>query len=255
MIALSAAVPHWKALVDREREAELVTRGWQYAEAIRVFQIRQSRLPNTLAELMEIEPRSIRQLWNDPLTGGPFLLVVEGPGGTLVTIDPVTGAVVADDPVSPDGGLDESEAEAGEGPAAAPSPGAGGAGNPKRGKKPPFGAQGATVAAPIHGVRSRATGQAYRVLFNSDDYGGWQFTVERLIAATGEFDPEGLPRRVDYVSIGKLFRYPPPGGIPGANPNVVPGKPPRNPTKKPPPANEPDEEPPPDGDEPESPDG
>ena len=240
LIAIGAALPHWRAVVQRDKEAELIARGFQYAEAIRVFQLKQGRLPNQLAELLELEPRSIRRLWDDPMTGGPFLVLMEGPEGTVVPVDPETGEIVAPPPVvDPDAPGEEGE----------PS-----------GRQPTTLAQGtaprgsatAAVAGPIHGVKSRASGEAYRTLFDQKDFGMWEFTVERLAAAIQATDPYGLPRRLDYSTIGKPFRYPPPGGIAGANPQAQPGgrpsrprrpgDPPPGPVPQPPPGTSGDEQ-------------
>ena len=71
-IAVTSAIPLWSSRIRRDREEELISRGFQYAEAIRVFQKRFGRLPNRLEELIQVEPRSIRQLWKnpiDPMTG------------------------------------------------------------------------------------------------------------------------------------------------------------------------------------------
>jgi type II secretory pathway pseudopilin PulG len=224
LIAVGAALPHWRAVVQREKEAELVARGFQYAEAIRVFQRRFGRLPNQLSEMIELDPRSLRRLYDDPMTGGPFLLLVEGPGGTIVPVDPESGEVVASPPPVP---------RPGEAPDAEPHTSFTGSG---------------PIAGPIHGVKSRARGEAYRTLFDQKDYGSWEFTVERLGAAMDALGPDGLPRRLDYATIGKPFRYPPPGGIPGANPQARPqrGQPnrPRRPGQ-PPPGQLPREPPPP----------
>jgi len=46
-------------VIRREKEEELVFRGLQYAEAIRVFQNRFQRPPIRLQELIEVEPRSM----------------------------------------------------------------------------------------------------------------------------------------------------------------------------------------------------
>ena len=59
-ILMAAALPKWSHVIRREREEELISRGWQYAEAIRIFQNRFQRLPVRVEELMEVEPRSIR---------------------------------------------------------------------------------------------------------------------------------------------------------------------------------------------------
>ncbi|HLF56250.1 MAG TPA: hypothetical protein VI942_05320 [Thermoanaerobaculia bacterium] len=196
-IALGAALPHWAAMAQREREEELIARGFQYAEAIRVFQHRFGRLPNRLEELLEVEPRSIRQLWPDPMPEGGWLVLMEGPGGQIVPLDPKTGEVVA-------GVAQEGE----EGPKPPPIP-------PR--------AEGGGVAGPIHGVKSRARREAYHVLFDHKDIGDWEFTVERLVAATSPQTPDGLPRRAHYGILGRPFRYPPPGGVPGTTMQPTPG--------------------------------
>lgn len=67
-ILLTATLPTWSTAVKREKEAELHFRGMQYAEAIRVYQNRFQSLPTKLDQLIERKPRSIRQLWKDPMT-------------------------------------------------------------------------------------------------------------------------------------------------------------------------------------------
>ena len=67
-ILVAAALPYWSKMIQRDQEAELIFRGLQYAEAIRVFQLRFKRLPTSLDELVEVNPRSIRRLWPDPMT-------------------------------------------------------------------------------------------------------------------------------------------------------------------------------------------
>lgn len=71
MIGLTVVVQSWSNLLQREREAELIFRGMQYVEAIRVFQLRNGRLPMKLKELFEFgpgKPRCIRKLYKDPIT-------------------------------------------------------------------------------------------------------------------------------------------------------------------------------------------
>jgi len=218
-LALAAAAPHWAARVQREREAELVARGLQYAEAIRVFQRRFGRLPNALEELVELEPRSIRRLWRNPFAKGDtsgWAVLVEV-GGQVVPVDPATGVVVA---TSSAGEADEG----GRGLRTTAVPG----------EVTPGGFGSTPVAGPIHGVRSRVRGEAYRQLFDQKDFGDWEFTVERLVAATGATTPDGLLRRADYDSLGRGFPYAPPGGAAGAGApppapaaGSAPGEPPR----------------------------
>ena len=81
-IALTIALPKWSHVIRREREEELISRGFQYAEAIRIFQNKFQRLPVRLEELVEVEPRSIRKLWKDPMTeSGRWVLMPAGGGG------------------------------------------------------------------------------------------------------------------------------------------------------------------------------
>lgn len=54
---------------QREKEEELIFRGQQYVEAIRLFRARQGRFPLTLKELAEAKPRVLRKVWLDPITG------------------------------------------------------------------------------------------------------------------------------------------------------------------------------------------
>ena len=67
-ILVAKALPLWSHLIQREKEAELIFRGLQYAEAIRLFEGRAQRLPTRLEELIKVKPRCIRQLWENPMT-------------------------------------------------------------------------------------------------------------------------------------------------------------------------------------------
>ena len=86
-IAVGAAVHLWSDIGQREKEHELIFRGLQYAEAIRVFQQRFGRQPTSLEELYEVKPRCLRQLWTDPLseTGeGEPIMARRGAGRAVV---------------------------------------------------------------------------------------------------------------------------------------------------------------------------
>lgn len=66
-ILLAAVGPTISMILERDREQELLFRGKQYARSILIFQKRYGRLPNELKELSALKPRSIRQLWKDPM--------------------------------------------------------------------------------------------------------------------------------------------------------------------------------------------
>jgi type II secretory pathway pseudopilin PulG len=197
-IALTAALPQWAAMAQREKESELISRGTQYAEAIRVFQRRFGRLPTRLDELVEVEPRSIRRLWKNPIDpAAGWLLLVEAGGGVVVPVDPKTGAIVGAGGAE---GEESSDATLPEGESAPPAADGVGA------------APGTVVTGNIHGVKSRAKGEAYHVFFGRKDYGEWEFTVDTWVAATGELTPGGLPRRMTAATFGRPFFYSAPTG-------------------------------------------
>ncbi len=67
LIGLMIAVPVWQTQIQREREEELIFRGKQYVEAIRIFQLKKpGSFPKTMDELLE--EKCIRHLYADPMT-------------------------------------------------------------------------------------------------------------------------------------------------------------------------------------------
>lgn len=66
-IGLMIAVPVWQTQIQREKEEELIFRGKQYVEAIRLYQLKfPGTFPKTLEEL--IEEKCLRRLYKDPMT-------------------------------------------------------------------------------------------------------------------------------------------------------------------------------------------
>jgi type II secretory pathway pseudopilin PulG len=66
-IGLLVAVPVWETQIQREKEEELIFRGKQYVEAIRLFQTKNpGSFPKTFDEL--VEEKCIRKLYTDPMT-------------------------------------------------------------------------------------------------------------------------------------------------------------------------------------------
>ena len=158
--------------MKRDREAELIFRGLQYAEAIRVFQLRFNRLPNNLDELIETNPRSIRQLWPDPMTDGgkwkPILARTGQGGGTQ-------GRAVAQG-TAPGGARQDDDA----------------GGGPR-------------VTGPIIGVQSRSDEEGVRQFLGSGKYSDWQFTIELIPTPVTIPDTLLVPRPTSEW-IGKPFR-------------------------------------------------
>src|SRR5262245_43731463 len=74
-VLMTAAMPVWKQMSQREKEAELVFRGEQYARAIGLFQRKAG--PGTLPPNLDvlIQQRFLRAKYKDPITGQDFDLL------------------------------------------------------------------------------------------------------------------------------------------------------------------------------------
>jgi type II secretory pathway pseudopilin PulG len=166
-ILIASVLPLASAQAQREREAELIFRGLQYAEGIRIFRRRFGRYPNSLKELIEVKPRSIRKVWKDPMTkdGEWGIITMAGTpvttgGGTSSGLKPQP--TPSPRPTSPPGPF---------GP-----PGAGGTGLPGVGGAPP---------GPVMGVFSKSTEKGYRLFEGREAYNEWRFTEESLGVKSG----------------------------------------------------------------------
>jgi type II secretory pathway pseudopilin PulG len=96
------ALPVWQTELQREKEEELIFRGKQYAEAVRIFvQKNPGRFPTSLKDLLD--KKCIRRLYKDPF----------GPGGQWNVILASTGAST-DAPMSGPGGTSPATASRGQ---------------------------------------------------------------------------------------------------------------------------------------------
>jgi type II secretory pathway pseudopilin PulG len=80
-ILMSVALPVWRQQARREKEAELVFRGEQYARAIALFRFKNSANPNALPPSIEalVDGRYLRKKYKDPMTkDGEFVLIGAG---------------------------------------------------------------------------------------------------------------------------------------------------------------------------------
>lgn len=172
MAILHASVlPLASAQAQRDREAELIFRGLQYAEGIRVFRRRFGRYPVSLKEMIETKPRALRKLWKDPMTGSADwgLVTLASPGQNL----PGGGGM-------PGGGDRDPR------PTPSPTPTPGGFGG--------FAKPGDVAMGPILGVHSKSTKRGFRLWEGRDVYSEWRFTEQSLLTKSGEIEtPGGLP--------------------------------------------------------------
>jgi len=167
-ILIAAVLPLASAEAQRDKEAELIFRGFQYAEGIRTFRKRYGRYPNTLKEMYEVRPRTLRKLWKDPMTNSLNWGLI-----TLTTGAPLPGAR--------QGGLPGGGAPT---PTPVPTPQPGSAGAPgtlgKLGDAPP---------GPITGVYSTSKKKGYRQFSGRENYNEWRFTEQTLLNQA----PSGAP--------------------------------------------------------------
>ena len=107
-IGLTVAVPDWRTELQREKEEELIFRGRQYVEAVRIYQIKNpNRFPTSLKELDE--KRCIRKLFKDPmnptgewnviLSPGPARQGRSGSSGQEILVAPVSALESISNPV------------------------------------------------------------------------------------------------------------------------------------------------------------
>lgn len=168
-IAVAAVLPLMSTEIRREKEEELIFRGFQYAEAIRLFHQRTSRYPVKLEELLEAKPRVIRQLWKDPMTkDGKWGLIFQNQGNPLQAQNP-------NDPNNPN-------------PQTPPGPNAGGdtsdPNNPTPGLNGPQ--KGDVVAVgPIVGVYSKSPKTSFLVFYGHNRYDEWRFTEDLIRQGSG----------------------------------------------------------------------
>ncbi|HVT57343.1 MAG TPA: hypothetical protein VHR45_03000 [Thermoanaerobaculia bacterium] len=220
-VMLAASLPLWSDLIKHDKEEELISRGWQYAEAIRVFQNRFQRLPISLKELIEVKPRCIRQLWKDPMTeDGRWALIFLNQGSPIR---------VPGQPQVP----------------GAPPPGKGsGGGSGGPGGEGGSGTGEVPAVGPIVGVRSRSDKSSSLIFFGHEHYDEWEFRADILQKGGASTDPlQRGPRRGGQLVrslrwLGRPFpSFAQPGGVP-AGLSPLPGAPgggtaPRGPTKPP----------------------
>ena len=178
-VMAAAVLPAITKQIQREKEAELIFRGLQYAEAIRVFQQRFGRYPNTLEELLEIEPRSIRQLWPDPMSDDGRWAFVQAAGNQQA------------------GNANGNKADA-QGRELT------GASAPTSSFQSGISGQPQRPVGPIVGVVSRQKGQAARTFMGKERYEEWRFTAA-ILPKPQVVPGSALVKRGNVENLGKPF--------------------------------------------------
>ena len=206
-VMMTVALPVWNTAAKREKEAELVFRGEQYARAIALYQ---RKFANALPPSVDVllNDRYLRKKYKDPITGKDFQLLSGAsvqanagvPGGQVpgratpgmgTTPGPQTGQGRAGAGGSSTFGSGaNSTGTTGRG-ASGTAPGAGGGFGLGAGVG--FGA-GGTVPGGIMGVTSTSTEKSMRLYNGRGAYNEWTFVaVQRNLAAGGGAEGAATP--------------------------------------------------------------
>jgi type II secretory pathway pseudopilin PulG len=154
-ISLTVLLPAWRTMAQREKEAELIFRGEQYARAINLFQRRYANASPPDIDTL-VNQRFLRKKYKDPITGGDFQVLTAG----------------ANQP--------------GPAPGGAPATGRGGAPSAQQAQAEMRGALeqvqrqfeggvGSTGRGGIVGVMSTSSAKSFRIYNGRDTYNQWVF--------------------------------------------------------------------------------
>lgn len=170
-IMMGAAVQAVSFQMRREREAELIFRGEQYVEAIRLYKMRYGRNPMRLKEIWEADPKVIRKKWKDPITDSENwgIIFVGQEGRNLGGNTGPNGTPGAETPL----------------PTGTPGTGMGGRGRSGSGRGNDGLPPGVTrneegeLVGPIVGVRSTSCDDSIRVYKGRTRYCEWEFVYKQ----------------------------------------------------------------------------
>ncbi len=205
MVIMSVAMPVWRTQAQREKEAELIFRGEQYARAINLYtrKMGPANFPPSIDVL--VQQRFLRKKYKDPMTAdGEF--------------EVITAASGAGQPGVGRGGQQQptGRGSIGPGPAGGPSmglsapPSATRSGSGAGQSTPPFGgtqgspfgsspgSSGQPSGGGIMGVRSKSKDSSFRIYKGATHYNEWQFlfsSVSNRPGVPGGAGRAGMPGR------------------------------------------------------------
>ena len=200
-VFMTIALPVWNTQAQREKEAELVFRGEQYARAVMLYQ---RKFANALPPSVDVllNDRYLRKKYKDPITGGDFQLLSGASaqanvgaigGGNLGGAARPGGPVVARGSTGSTGGGTSGSSAAGTsssfGQSSMQQSSSGNrgasAGNTGFGLGAGVGAgPGGTVPGGIMGVTSTSSAKSLRLYNGRGNYNEWTFVpVQRNLNA------------------------------------------------------------------------
>jgi len=211
-VMMTVLMPAWKHLGQREKEAELVFRGEQYARALMLFSRKHG--PGTTPPSVDllVQERELRKKFKDPITNEDFQVVLMGQGGSTAP-----GG-------TPRGG------------SPTPSPARGNSTGAQRGGSPvagaPLGQQGGTGGVGgIWGFASKSKDESIRIYKGRTHYNEWVFNAPQQAQAPGGGGSVpgigggrgGSPGPTGFPGIGGTGRGGPGRGGPGGPGGRGPG--------------------------------
>ena len=155
-ILMSVAMPVWRQEARREKEAELIFRGEQYARAIALYRFKNANIPNAFPPSIDmlVEGRYLRKKYKDPMTkDGEFEVM---PVGASLSMQP-------NNPTAP----------------SAP--------------KPLQPSPNSPVVGGIMGVRSKSEENSLRIYRGQTKYNQWAFTFNIAPRPGGIMPPANTP--------------------------------------------------------------
>jgi type II secretory pathway pseudopilin PulG len=175
-IMMTAAMPAWHTMAQREKEAELVFRGEQIARAIGLYQRRFANAPAPSIDFL-VEQRFLRKKYKDPIANDDFQVLTAGTSQPGQVQGRAQGAAPATQMTLARGGVQQTTGRAGA---------AGGAQG--------FSLTSTTTAATggVVGVTSKSPLKSLRVYNGQDVYNQWVFMpVAQAGRAGGPAGPAG----------------------------------------------------------------
>ena len=166
-VLMTVAMPTWRQIARREKEAELIFRGQQYARAIGLFQKKSGPgvLPPSIDAL--VDGHYLRRKYKDPITGQDFDVLAAAPASTSGT-----GSV---------GQPGAGQAGRGAGPGQSGTSNSG---------QPSGAARGGVM-----GVASKSKDESIRIYNGRTHYNEWQFVYVVQTTAPGQGGRGGQPQR------------------------------------------------------------
>jgi len=184
-VLMTVVMPVWRQASQREKEAELVFRGLQYAHAIGMYERKYANTPPPTVDVLTQE-RFLRKKYKDPITNADFVLI---PSAQAQSATPGAGTTPA-------------AAGRGAGAQAPTAPGA------------PVAGRGGVTGGVI-GVTSSSTSRSIRIYNGGTRYSEWRFIYAPPAAAPGAGGAPGTGGAAGRGGPGRQGQPGQPGGPPG----------------------------------------